>query len=758
VTQDTFLKRITVANDDGDVYVESVGEFSEIVLKTQKVRVDGDVYCHGGNVGISKRVDDVTTANDGLKSRIDALNATDAELKGVDDGLKSRIDGLDTKTTTLTPPKCMPPGGDKLRFDGTNWLCVCAENWSGPTCETPPSPPPSPSPPPPYVTPPPAPPNPPPSPPPNPLSPNERLRLAVTECLQQSSVGDCTCDNDLPCGYVTDGRSISAFDTSDVTDMRELFKDASSFNRDISGWDTSQVTSMDSMFLRAYGFNKPLVSWNTSAVTSMSSMFNQAIHFNQNLNSWNVQSVTNFREMFAHTQQFNGDITSWDVRRATSMGYMFWNSAFRRDIRAWNVGPNVEVSGMFLSAQFLKIFKCPGSDESAGYYAPSACYLKPLSTSYALARAVDACFVESFDGDCQCDDGCGEAVLPISKWNTTGIVYMHDLFYNRTYFNQPLKDWDTSRVIRMENMFRNSSAFNQNLSSWSVDLVQDAANMFNGASMFSGDVSTWNLPSGTPTTDMFKDADAYNERFSCGDADDGPPKSCVVAASCDASTAPANGNVGDCTSNLKAGERCQPVCDDGYAVSGPSYCAAGTLLMATCVSIPAVELGTWELVGNTSSLDSNWTYDTYTMHSNGTYVGHGSGTWVAGNPYTNYSYYGAVTGYSCETNAAGQVVVRSAFWIRESYDVGPYPYPAWGTKPGKRSLRCVYRTYDSDTNIDVIELGFYGVHDSEEAFLPGACPSAASSDISWMWGGVQSYRYVLRCVSGCRPRTCAAAA
>ena len=60
MTRDTFLKRITVASDDGDV------------------------YCHGGNVGISKRVDD-----------------------------------LDAKTTTLTPPKCTPPGGDKLRFDGT---------------------------------------------------------------------------------------------------------------------------------------------------------------------------------------------------------------------------------------------------------------------------------------------------------------------------------------------------------------------------------------------------------------------------------------------------------------------------------------------------------------------------------------------------------------------------------------------------------------------------------------------------------------
>ena len=32
----------------------------------------------------------------------------------------------------------MPPGGDKLLFNGTRWLCVCEPYWSSETCETPP--------------------------------------------------------------------------------------------------------------------------------------------------------------------------------------------------------------------------------------------------------------------------------------------------------------------------------------------------------------------------------------------------------------------------------------------------------------------------------------------------------------------------------------------------------------------------------------------------------------------------------------------
>ena len=62
----------------------------------------------------------------------------------------------------LQPPLCTAPGGDKLQYNGTAWLCVCVPGWSGPSCLIPPPSPPSPSPPPP--SPPPLPPSPPPGP------------------------------------------------------------------------------------------------------------------------------------------------------------------------------------------------------------------------------------------------------------------------------------------------------------------------------------------------------------------------------------------------------------------------------------------------------------------------------------------------------------------------------------------------------------------------------------------------------------------
>ena len=59
------------------------------------------------------------------------------------------------------------------------------------------------------------------------------------------------------------------------------------------------------------------------------------------------------------------------------------------------------------------------------------------------------------------------------------------------------------------------------------------------------------------------------------------PATCS-ANSCDASAAPANGAVGDCTNSLASGSTCQPVCNAGYTVSGTSSCSAGTLTAATC--------------------------------------------------------------------------------------------------------------------------------------------------------------------------------
>jgi hypothetical protein len=50
-----------------------------------------------------------------------------------------------------------------------------------------------------------------------------------------------------------------------------------------------------------------------------------------------------------------------------------------------------------------------------------------------------------------------------------------------------------------------------------------------------------------------------------------------TATPCDASAAPTNGALNDCTSSLASGASCTPTCDSGYTLSGSRSCSSGTL-------------------------------------------------------------------------------------------------------------------------------------------------------------------------------------
>jgi surface protein len=76
--------------------------------------------------------------------------------------------------------------------------------------------------------------------------------------------------------------------------------------------------------------------WNTSLVTNMKELFKEKSDFNDDISKWNVSSVTNMSSMF-HTTPFDGDISGWNVSSVTDMRCMFDNSPFNGDISGWNV-------------------------------------------------------------------------------------------------------------------------------------------------------------------------------------------------------------------------------------------------------------------------------------------------------------------------------------------------------------------------------------------------------------------------------------
>jgi|GEM_PF-2100334 len=91
---------------------------------------------------------------------------------------------------------------------------------------------------------------------------NETLRAAVKEWLDDESKAE------KKYGHISD------WDTSEVTDMSEMFARAESFNQPLEKWDVSQVTKMSDMFFAAKSFNQPLEKWDVSKVTDKAGTYN----------------------------------------------------------------------------------------------------------------------------------------------------------------------------------------------------------------------------------------------------------------------------------------------------------------------------------------------------------------------------------------------------------------------------------------------------------------------------------------------------
>ncbi len=132
---------------------------------------------------------------------------------------------------------------------------------------------------------------------------------------------------------IQNGDDVTQVNTSQITDMRDMFRDATSFNQDISNWDVSNVTTMRDMFRNATSFNQDLSNWNVSNVTTMQGMFSVAKSFNQDISNWDVSNVTTMWRMFSSTKSFNQDISSWDVSNVTNMRALFERAtSFNQDI------------------------------------------------------------------------------------------------------------------------------------------------------------------------------------------------------------------------------------------------------------------------------------------------------------------------------------------------------------------------------------------------------------------------------------------
>ena len=108
-----------------------------------------------------------------------------------------------------------------------------------------------------------------------------------------------------------------------MTNMEQMFRNASTFNQPIGNWNVSSVTLMHNLFNGAATFNQAIGEWDVSSVTHMGNMFSNASSFNQPIGDRDVYSVTLMHNLFNGATAFNQAIADWDVSKVTNMAGMF---------------------------------------------------------------------------------------------------------------------------------------------------------------------------------------------------------------------------------------------------------------------------------------------------------------------------------------------------------------------------------------------------------------------------------------------------
>ncbi len=337
-------------------------------------------------------------------------------------------------------------------------------------------------------------------------------------------------------------QDISGWITSGVSNMSYMFNNATNFNIDISSWNTSSVTNMSYMFSGASSFNQNIITQNISGSMFFTKTYIDYITIPNNgdfvlpgdftIEWWQKKtaagnsclllmgvdvSTNSISITYDNLYQFNIVIngsTNILASVSTKADISKWfHVAVVRSSGTVKVYINGLLLGSFLNSTSISdssTILCIGNKQSPdsvyqfdGYVSnfrwvkDTAVYLSEFIPSYNILTAIPGTkllLLTNTSDTFLIDSG------PLNKTitnNNTGVTWNS---------SSPFSKWLTSLVTNMSNMFYGARTFNQDLSSWNINSInttasQSMVSMFDYSGLSSTNYSNFLIGMATINTD-----------------------------------------------------------------------------------------------------------------------------------------------------------------------------------------------------------------------------------------------------------------
>ena len=190
---------------------------------------------------------------------------------------------------------------------------------------------------------------------------NNMTGLTTISGLNYLNTSEVTNMQNMFSGSGLTSLDLSGFNTANVTDMSYMFYNCSNLRSlDVSGFNTSNVTDMRTMFYGCSNLTSlDVSSFNTSSATTLTYMFYGCSSLTSlDVSSFNTSSAKNLSYMFRDCSGLTRlDLGNFNTSRATNMSYMFYGCSGLNTIYAgdgWNTAAVTSSANMFWSCSNIR--------------------------------------------------------------------------------------------------------------------------------------------------------------------------------------------------------------------------------------------------------------------------------------------------------------------------------------------------------------------------------------------------------------------